>query len=84
MSDTGQFAAAIIRYAAKSFCAAKSLLCSQVFYCRTHADTRQIAKQPSGGECHAYGQKFFFVSPKSVSPRYVEGDGHRAQIASVG
>jgi hypothetical protein len=45
-------------------------------YCRTHADTRQIAKQSSGGEFRACGQKFFFVSPKSVSPGYVEGDGH--------
>jgi hypothetical protein len=44
--------------------------------CRTHADTRQIAKQSSGGEFRACGQKFFFVSPKSVSPGYVEGDGH--------
>jgi hypothetical protein len=38
----------------------------QGLYCRTHADTRQIAKQPNGGEFRACGQKFFFVSLKTV------------------
>jgi hypothetical protein len=43
---------------------------------RHQTDARQTAEHGSGGEFRVSGQKFFFVSPDSVSPRYVERDRH--------
>jgi len=60
MSDTGQIAAPIVRYAAFAM--------PQGLFCRNRADTAdRQATRP--GEFRACGQKFPFVSPESVSPK---------------
>jgi hypothetical protein len=70
-------AARIVRYAERSLFAMPKGL-----YCRTQADTRQTAKQPSGGEFRPCAQLFVFIlfvffSPERLVPTYVEDGGRR-------